>query len=94
MTIAPETRAHAQALLDFIDASPSPWHVVQTTEEHLQAAGYLRLEETERWQLAPGGRYYVVRGGSSIVAFVVVRVVSMCDGTMRVHGGVSTSSTP
>jgi aspartyl aminopeptidase len=70
MTIAPETRAQAQALLDFIDASPSPWHAVQTTEEHLRAAGYARLEETERWKLAPGGRYYVVRGGSSIVAFI------------------------
>jgi aspartyl aminopeptidase len=73
MTIASETRAQAQALLDFIDASPSPWHAVQTTEEYLKAAGYTRLEETERWQLAPGGRYYVVRGGSSIVAFVIGR---------------------
>jgi aspartyl aminopeptidase len=73
MTIAPETRAHAQALLDFIDSSPSPWHAVQTTEEHLKVAGYVRLEEAERWQLAAGGRYYVVRGGSSIVAFVIGR---------------------
>ena len=73
MTIAPETRAQAQALLDFIDASPSPWHAVQTSEEHLKAAGYKRLEETERWQLDLGGRYYVVRGGSSIIAFVIGR---------------------
>jgi aspartyl aminopeptidase len=73
MTIASETRVHAQALLDFIDASPSPWHAVQTTEEHLKAAGYTRLEETARWQLTPGGRYYVVRGGSSIVVFVIGR---------------------
>jgi aspartyl aminopeptidase len=73
MTISPETRAQAHALLDFIDASPSPWHAVQTTEAQLETAGYARLEETERWQLAPGGRYYVVRGGSSIVAFVIGR---------------------
>ena len=73
MTISPESRAQAHALLDFIDASPSPWHAVQTTEAQLKTAGYARLEETERWQLAPGGRYYVVRGGSSIVAFVIGR---------------------
>ena len=70
MTISPETRAHAQALLDFIDASPSPWHAVRTTEQQLLAQGYTRLLETERWQLQAGRRYFVVRGGSSIIAFV------------------------
>lgn len=71
MTISPDARTHAQSLLDFIDASPSPWHAVQTIEGHLKAAGFMPLEEAERWQLKAGGRYYVVRGGSSIVAFVV-----------------------
>ena len=71
MTIAPAARAQAQDLLDFIDASPSPWHAVLTTESRLQAAGFARLEESERWTLTPGGRYYVVRGGSSIIAFIV-----------------------
>lgn len=70
MTITPQQRAHAQDLLDFIDASPSPWHAVATAEQRLLAAGYIRLEESARWQLQPGGRYYVVRGGSSLIAFV------------------------
>ncbi len=67
----PANRAQAQDLLDFIDASPSPWHAVHTCEGRLQAAGYHRLEETERWQLQAGDRCYVVRGGSSIIAFIV-----------------------
>jgi aspartyl aminopeptidase len=71
MTIAPDIRARAQALLDFIDASPSPWHAVDSTARQLAAVGFAQLQETERWQLQAGGRYYVVRGGSSIVAFVV-----------------------
>jgi aspartyl aminopeptidase len=71
MNIPAAARTQAQDLLDFIDASPSPWHAVQTCETRLQAAGFSRLEETERWQLAPGARHYVVRGGSSIIAFVV-----------------------
>ncbi|WP_265943000.1 M18 family aminopeptidase [Dechloromonas sp. A34] len=65
--------AHAQArdMLQFIDASPSPWHAVETCAARLQAAGFSRLEETERWTLAAGSRHYVVRGGSSIIAFIV-----------------------
>jgi aspartyl aminopeptidase len=61
----------AQDLLDFIDASPSPWHAVATCEARLQAAGYTCLNELDRWQLSAGGSYYVVRGGSSIIAFIV-----------------------
>jgi len=71
MPITPAVRAQAQDLLDFIDASPSPWHAVLTSETRLLAAGFARLEESERWALMPGGRYYVVRGGSSIIAFIV-----------------------
>ena len=71
MNIPESTRAQAQDLLDFIDASPSPWHAVATCEQRLKAAGFSRLEETDRWQLESGSRHYVVRGGSSIIAFVV-----------------------
>ncbi len=71
MNIPAATRAQAEDLLAFIDASPSPWHAVQTCENRLLAAGFSRLDETDRWQLVPGGRYFVVRGGSSIIAFTV-----------------------
>lgn len=59
-----------QELLDFIDASPSPWHAVATMEQALLGAAFKRLSETEQWQLEAGGRYYVVRDDSSIIAFV------------------------
>lgn len=71
MPIAPERRAPAKDLIAYIDASPSPWHAVATTAKRLQAAGFTPLDEAERWQLAPGGRYFVSRGGSSVIAFVV-----------------------
>lgn len=64
-------RNHAQDLLDFIDASPSPWHAVESLSGRLAQAGFTRLEESERWTLAPGGRYCVARGGASLIAFVV-----------------------
>ena len=71
MTITSASHALAKDLLDFIDASPSPWHAVASCETRLQAAGFSRLEEVDRWQLTSGGKHYVVRAGSSIIAFIV-----------------------
>jgi aspartyl aminopeptidase len=73
MEISSQAREQAHDLLNFIDASPSPWHAVQTVAERLQRSGFVALREDERWQLAAGGRYYVIRGGASIAAFVVGR---------------------
>ncbi|MDP3010393.1 MAG: M18 family aminopeptidase [Methylococcales bacterium] len=60
----------AQQLLDFIDASPSPSHAVNTIETQLAAFDFSKLDETEKWTLHAGGRYYVVRDDSSIIVFV------------------------
>ena len=57
-------------LLHFIDYSPSPWHAVKTIETQLVSFQFQKLYETEMWDLECGGRYYVVRGDSSIIAFV------------------------
>ena len=54
MEISADSRALAQDLLDFIDASPSPWHAVETVAERLQHSGFVALREDERWQLAAG----------------------------------------
>ena len=60
-----------QELLDFIDASPSPWHAVKSIEGRLQEQRFTKLQETDKWQLQTDGRYYVVRDESSIIMFVV-----------------------
>jgi aspartyl aminopeptidase len=62
---------HAQALLDFIDASPSPWHATQTTADALSENGFEELLEGDSWALKPQGRYYVKRDDSSIIAFTL-----------------------
>ncbi len=59
-----------QNLLDFIDASPSPWHTVKSIEVQLAAFQFVKLDEKEKWVLQPGGRYYVIRDDSSIIIFV------------------------
>ena len=64
-------QAQVQDLLDFIDASPSPWHAASSIEQRLLAFQFQRLQENHAWALAKGGRYYVVRDDSSIVLFVI-----------------------
>ncbi|OZG72082.1 M18 family aminopeptidase [Hahella sp. CCB-MM4] len=74
-----------QELLAFLDASPTPFHAVATMAEHLEAAGFRRLEESHEWSLKPGGRYYVIRNGSSIVAFSGIKTPMELTG-VRLFG--------
>ncbi|MGB8387483.1 M18 family aminopeptidase [Mycobacterium sp.] len=57
--------ASAAGLCDFIDASPSPFHVCATAAARLTAAGYTELSESDHWPDQPG-RYFVVRAGSLV----------------------------
>ena len=56
-------------LIQFLDASHSVYHAVAFLEELLQAQGYTHLRESESWSLLPGGKYYLTRGGSAVIAF-------------------------
>lgn len=54
----------ASGLCEFIDASPSPFHVCATVAARLRAAGYTELAETDRWTGSAAGGFFVVRAGS------------------------------
>ncbi|SFM20929.1 M18 family aminopeptidase [Marinobacter zhejiangensis] len=56
-------------LLFFLLKSPTPWHAVSEMTRMLDDAGFQALDEREPWQLESGRGYYVVRNGSSLVAF-------------------------
>ena len=56
-------------LMSFLDASPSVYHAVANLETELKNAGYTPLFEGESCNLIPGGKYYLTRGGSAIMAF-------------------------
>ncbi len=58
-------------LLHFIDASPSPWHAVYSIKKQLLAHKFQELEETVAWKLKQGGRYFLIRDDSSLIAFIV-----------------------
>lgn len=55
-------------LTDFIGKSPTAFHAVANLEAILRENGYQRLCEGEKWEIVKGGRYYVTRNDSSIIA--------------------------
>ena len=58
-----------EGLLGFLDASPTPFHATQNMAGMFENAGFTKLNEVEKWSLQKGGRYYVTRNDSSIIAF-------------------------
>ena len=57
------------ALTAFLDSAHSVYHAVAYLVKTLETAGYSRLEEKDLWTLQPGGKYYLTRGGSAVLAF-------------------------
>ena len=62
-------RDYANELLDFIAQSPSCYHVAANLAERFLKAGFEELKETDDWALEPGGKYFVTRNDSSVIAF-------------------------
>ena len=62
-------------LAAFLDASPTPYHMVATASAQLRSEGFLELKEgfqwTEEGALKRGGKYFYHREGSTLVAFTV-----------------------
>lgn len=56
-------------MLNFIKKSVSPYHAARAVKNLLDANGYTELKESEEWTLTRGGRYYVSRNLSSVIAF-------------------------
>ena len=58
-----------EALKAFLDASHSVYHAAKNIADVLENAGYTRLYEADKWELSAGGKYYLVRGGTAVLAF-------------------------
>ncbi len=59
------------SLIDFLQNSPTAYHACDSATELLLSRGFTRLLETEDWELQAGGKYFILRGGSSLIAFTV-----------------------
>ena len=58
-------------LLCDINKSYTPFHAVNRAVEILDSNGFERIREENAWNLKHGGKYYVTKNDSAIIAFVV-----------------------
>lgn len=61
-------RKAAEEMLNFIQKSPTCFHAVENLKGMLETEGYKEWKETEEWNVVKGGKYYVVRNDSSLIA--------------------------
>lgn len=59
------------SLIDFLQNSPTAYHACENVKELLLSRGFTPLYETEDWEITSGGKYFVTRGGSAVIAFTV-----------------------
>lgn len=58
------------ALFSYIKECPTAYHAVAYARRALLEAGFTELKETDTWPVKEGQRYFVIRGGSALIAFV------------------------
>lgn len=61
----------AEKLLEFLKKSPSAFQAEDVMKKRFLAEGFTELNEQDRWNLEKGGRYFVTRNGSALIAFSV-----------------------
>ncbi|KAJ5692581.1 Aspartyl aminopeptidase [Penicillium macrosclerotiorum] len=59
--------------LSFVNASPTPFHAVQSAKDLLAKAGFQEIKEKDSWAntCQPGGKYYLTRNTTTLVAFAI-----------------------
>ena len=60
-----------ESLRQFLDGAKSVFHSVELMKKRLESEGYQYRSESENWKLTPGGKYYMTRGGTALIAFRV-----------------------
>lgn len=60
-----------EGLLKFIKQSPTAFHAAKNIEAMLEEHGFVKLSESHKWELYRGGKYYISRNSSSVLAFTI-----------------------
>ena len=64
---------HLEQFLTFVEQSPTAFHAVSNLTDLLRKASFRELKEKDPWLIDAGGRYFVTRNGSALIAFVIPR---------------------
>lgn len=65
------THTISKELALFLEQSPSSFHAIDNLKKMLFQEQFVQLYENKRWSLTAGGRYFVTRNDSSLIAFTV-----------------------
>ncbi|CAK5262735.1 unnamed protein product [Mycena citricolor] len=73
----------ALRLLQFVNASPTPFHAVHNAAARLEKAGFQKILEKDAWEksITPGGKYYFTRNQATLVAFTLPANYKPEEGT-------------
>lgn len=66
-----ENRKFSENLLKYINDSPTAYHAVENAAKILKENEFQEIKETEPWVLEKGGKYFLTKNSSGIIAFVV-----------------------
>lgn len=75
-----EIKSFAREVIEFIDDSPSTYHVVKNCSVILEENGFERLGPKDKWDLKPGGKYFIKRSNSTIIAFTLGEEIDLRKG--------------
>ena len=75
-----EVKAIARGLIEFLDKSPVNFYAARTVAERLDAAGYVCIDPKDAWNIAPGGKYYMVKNDSAVFAVEIPRKAAPSAG--------------
>lgn len=62
---------YTKPFTNYMTRNPTIFHAVDAVAQDLEKDGYKKLSERDAWELKAGGKYYVERNGSSLIAFAI-----------------------
>ena len=78
-------KTYAKDLIEFIDESPSAYHVINNSVDLLLENKFKELNINEKWELKKGGKYFVKKSDSTILSFTIGKKLDLSNG-FRIFG--------
>jgi hypothetical protein len=79
---------YTKPFCDFLTDNPTVFHTVTAFAKELGDAGYKKISERDSWKVKKGGKYFVERNGSSLIAFSVGDDYEPGNGAAMVVGHI------
>jgi len=86
--VSKDASFYCKPFCDFMTNNPTVFHTVASLTDELKAVGFKKLSERDTWKLEAGGKYFVERNGSSMIAFVVGEAYEPGNGVAMVAGHI------